>query len=221
MLKRVLKVFFRLARYRRLKKNGVVVDSTSVVDKKTTFEGFNKIYARVRVTDSRIGKATYIAEGSSVSYSVIGSFCSIGPDVRIGLGIHPVGWISTHPAFYSNAGQTTVHFSKGEHFTENKRVEIGCDVWIGAAALILDGVRIGHGAIVAAGSVVTKDVPPYAIVAGVPAKIIRMRFSEEVICELIEWRWWDLEMDAIGLLSTAFDANGRWVVNDLKKILPP
>ena len=110
-----------------------------------------------------------------MQYAVIGKLCSIGDNVRIGLGIHPTHLRSTHPAFYSPQGNWDIKPTIQEKITEYKKVYIGDDVWIGTNAMILDGVTIGSHAVIAAGAVVTKDVPEYAIVGGVPAKIIKYR----------------------------------------------
>ena len=109
---------------------------------------------------------------------------SVAYGVRIGLPEHPVNMVSTSPKIYRNIKLKDI---KDVYFPPI----IGNDVWIGANAIILQGVTIGDGAIIAAGAVVTKDVPPYAIVGGVPAKVIKYRFSDDVILKLLEIKWWD------------------------------
>jgi acetyltransferase-like isoleucine patch superfamily enzyme len=99
--------------------------------------------------------------------------------------------VTTHPAFFSTRGQSTVVFADKNYFVETDRITIGNDVWIGINAIIKDGITIGNGAIVGAGAVVVKDVEPYSIVGGVPAKLIRFRFAKEEINFLEEMRWWD------------------------------
>lgn len=124
----------------------------------------------------------------------IGKFCSIGPDVRILLaGEHGTEAVSTYPFNYMfNAGRFLAREvgSKGD-------VNIGNDVWIGEGALVLSGVRIGDGAVVAARAVVTKNVPAYAVVGGVPARVIRMRFSPEIVAALLRISWWDWPVERI------------------------
>lgn len=169
------------------------------------FSANNHIYRRAFLRSVSLGRMTYVGEVSRLGYTDIGAFSSIGPNVLIGgLGCHPVDRLSTHPAFYSARLQAGETFSKGGIIEELPRVKIGSDVWIGAGSIILDGINIGDGAIVAAGAVVTKDVPPYAIVGGVPARIIRYRFDEETIDALLEWRWWDMDNQQLQSLAPGF-----------------
>lgn len=141
----------------------------------------------------------------SESRVIIGNFCSISPGVEIIVGgIHPSDWVSTYP-FRVNWGLPEA-FQDGMPATKGD-VRIGCDVWIGTEAMILSGVEVGHGAIIAARSVVTRDVRPYSIVAGVPAREIALRHSEEAIAELLRIAWWDWDDDeilaAVPLLSSS------------------
>jgi acetyltransferase-like isoleucine patch superfamily enzyme len=150
---------------------------------------------RVNISDF-----SYASNGSMLSNVEIGKFCSIGPKVQIGLGPHPSRiFVSTYPAFYScdNSGCLS-ELRKNKIFDDSvPRTRIGNDVWIGSSAIIPGGIQIGTGAIVAAGSVVVKDVPPYAIVGGNPAKIIRHRFTEEQIQLLLKSAWWDWPIEKI------------------------
>lgn len=122
---------------------------------------------------------------SRVANADVGAFCGIGPNVRIGPGLHPTRWVSTHPVLYSNAMQSGIAFCESRKFEDNRPIIIGRDVWIGANALVLDGVSVGHGAVIAAGAVITKDVPPYAIVGGVPGKVLKMPFDSDTIDQLL------------------------------------
>ena len=141
--------------------------------------------------DLIIGRYTYISTHATMSMVSVGRFCSIGPQFMCGLGDHPTDFASTSPIFFSLARQCGFSFAEQNLFEERKRIDIGHDVWIGARVFIRDGVRIGNGAIIAAGAVVVKDVPPYAIVGGVTAKLIRYRFPDEIIAELLKLQWWE------------------------------
>jgi acetyltransferase-like isoleucine patch superfamily enzyme len=133
----------------------------------------------------------------------IGRYCSFGEQVQIGRHPHPMHWMSTSPFFYGNyKGILDMELPKGielghqdfKHKTRHgfaKLTTIGNDVWIGHGAFILPGVNIGHGAVIAAMSVVTKDVPPYAVVAGSPARIKKFRFPDEQIEGLLKSEWWE------------------------------
>lgn len=172
------------------------------------------------VVCSNVGRFTYITEGARVTNCKIGSFCSIGPRLRVGFGLHPTShYVSTSPLFYSNDNPFgDIRFAKS-NFQEHKFcdsgnkffVEIGNDVWIGSDVKIMDGVVIGHGAIIGAGAVVTKSVPEYAIVAGVPAKTIRYRFSPREIEFLLSMKWWDQSDSSLSKYASAFNSIVRFM----------
>jgi acetyltransferase-like isoleucine patch superfamily enzyme len=120
---------------------------------------------------------------------VIGKYCSLAPNIEIITGgIHPLNWVSTYP--FRISWNKTGKYEDGMPYS-NGDIIIGNDVWIGTGVTILSGVKIGHGAVIAAGSVIVKDVDPYAVVGGVPGKIIRYRFDEIQINKLLELKWWD------------------------------
>jgi acetyltransferase-like isoleucine patch superfamily enzyme len=120
----------------------------------------------------------------------IGSFASVGPRALLGCGDHPVDLPSTAPLFYSTRRQCGTTFAPADRVIERRAITLGHDTWLGAATFVRDGVAIGDGAIVAAGAVVAADVPPYAIVGGVPAKLIRFRFPADAIARLLTVQWW-------------------------------
>lgn len=183
------------------------------------FSSHNHIYRRAYLRNTTLGRMTYVAEVSRIGFADIGAFGSIGPNVLLGgLGSHPVDRLSTHPAFYSARLQAGDTFSQIDIIEELPRVSVGNDVWIGAGSIVLDGVSIGDGAIIAAGAVVNKDVPPYAIVGGVPARIIRYRFDEETIDALLEWRWWELDNNQLQTLAPGF-MNRDWHVEDVHAMM--
>lgn len=142
--------------------------------------------------DLDIGKGSYggliIRKFDQTTQFKMGKYCSLASDVQIMLGgEHRPDWVTTYPFNVRDDRHSEIRghpASKGD-------VIIGNDVWIGTEAIIMSGVSIGDGAVVAARSVVTKDVPPYAIVGGNPAKMIKKRFEESVIKQLSEIRWWD------------------------------
>jgi len=132
----------------------------------------------------------------------IGAFCSIAPGVLfLCQGDHPTNTASTFP-FQSRTFRTK---SNLEYLTSKGPIVVGNDVWIGSRAIVLSGVTIGHGAVIAAGSVVIKDVEPYTLVGGNPAKPIKRRFSDETVAALLEIRWWDWPIAQIKKERAAFD----------------
>jgi len=158
---------------------------------KTTFEGFNVIFKDVVISSSSLGAHTYVQKKSTIFNAQIGRFCSIASQVSIAPGIHKTDGVSCHTSFYQKSTPLLKVYSTEDSFRTFSKVVIGNDVWIGERAIIMDGVNIGQGAIVAAGAVVTKDVVPYAIVGGVPAKLIKFRFSDKVIEDLLKSKWWN------------------------------
>lgn len=136
-------------------------------------------------------KYSYVARNSLIQNASIGAFCSISEGCNIGMPSHPTNLVSTSPVFLSGRNYLKKNFSSVA-YEDCPLTTIGNDVWIGAHAQIKSGITIGTGSIVAAGAVVTKDVPPYAIVGGVPAKIIRYRFPEETVEKLLKSEWWKL-----------------------------
>ena len=149
-----------------------------------------------------LGDYSYISGPRSyVEDAQIGKYCSIARQTTIGVSGHNYEWVTTSPVIVST------HYGfveKNCMEPQRERPVIGNDVWIGMNATIMRGVKIGDGAIVAAGAVVTKDVAPYSIVGGNPAKHIKYRFSEEVIGKLLEIKWWDWDEEKIRENSAIF-----------------
>lgn len=159
---------------------------------------------------STIHRYSFCGYDCDVFFAEIGAFSSIANGVILGGARHPMEWVGMSPVFY--AGRDSVAKKFSEHpLPDPSRVYIGNDVWIGRSAIVLSGVRVGDGAVVGAGSVVTKDVPPYAIVAGNPAKIIRYRFDEAVINYLLAAKWWDFSDDRLHQLGGCFNDPEKFV----------
>jgi acetyltransferase-like isoleucine patch superfamily enzyme len=151
------------------------------------------IHPGICLSNAIIGDYTYVL--SSISNTTIGKFCSIAPSCRIGTRKHPSkNFVSTSPVFFSKNNGCQMTFVKENLFEECERIEIGNDVWVGTNSTILDGVKIGDGAIIGAGAVVTKNVDDYAIVGGVPAKLLRYRFEKQQIDFLKSFKWWDKDI---------------------------
>lgn len=168
------------------------------------FEGYNTI-GNGSVFSGKIGFGSYVSFHSSV-FADVGRYTCIGPNVRTVSGTHPTqNWVSVHPCFFSTEKQSGFTFVDENYFNEKTEIpKIGNDVWISDGAMILGGVTIGDGAIIAAGAVVTKNVPPYAIVGGVPSKVIRYRFSDEQINMLLRDSWWNKDISWLREHTDAF-----------------
>jgi virginiamycin A acetyltransferase len=158
----------------------------------------------------KIGDHSYVNRGTIVASGTIGRFCSVGYYCQIGMHEHPAGFASTSPSTYRRQNL----FGKPCAWDELSRPPlIGNDVWIGSMAQILQGVVVGDGAIVAAGAVVTKAVPPYAIVGGIPAKLLRYRFDQSRIDALLRLQWWDMSDDDLQKLHEMFGTSA-WNIPD-------
>lgn len=188
-----------------LKKKGLLkLGKNSYIDKLCRFEGVNFVRTQSSLLNVSLGYATYIGNRCVFVNAKIGRYCSIGDEVRIVRGQHPSKtFVSTHPAFFST--KSNLSYVNEDRFEEFKFVDeekywsliIENDVWIGTGVKLLEGIRIGNGAIVASGAVVTKDVLPYTVVGGVPAKVISKRFDDNIINKLLNFKWWDKPHDWI------------------------
>jgi acetyltransferase-like isoleucine patch superfamily enzyme len=153
-----------------------------------------KIYPYAKVNQSKIGSYTYIGVSTIVFKATIGKFCSIGQNCNIGIGSHPIHFVSTSPVFYSTRNQLHTTFVDEDSYSQEEEflpVIIGNDVWIGNNVTIKGNIHIGDGAVIGNGAIVTKNIPSYAVYAGVPAKLIRFRFSDEIIDFLLKIKWWE------------------------------
>jgi acetyltransferase-like isoleucine patch superfamily enzyme len=176
----------------------VIIDKGCCINDRSIIHPNVHLLDNCIVNNSVIDSYTYLGKSCLVQNTRIGKYCSIANEVMIGLGNHPLNLLSTSPLFYRWENPLNIKLIKDDlDIIEYKPITIGNDVWIGARSIIMDGISIGHGAVIAANSVVTKDIPPYAIVAGVPSKIIKYRFEEKEIAELIESKWWEKRLQDI------------------------
>lgn len=175
-----------------------------------------KVYRFAKLDNSIIGDYTYIGPSARIIHAKIGKFCSISGDTCIGMGSHPLDYLSTSPIFFSKNNSIGIAWVDSMSYKEYQEITIGNDVWIGARAMVLGGVKIGDGAVIAAGAVVTRDVPPYAVVGGVPAKVIKFRFDEPEISRLEKLKWWNLPDSALKLNISLFQNEA--ILADLKQL---
>lgn len=152
----------------------------------------SKVESGSHVVDSTFGRHSFCGYDCELICVDVGAFSSIANNVKIGGGEHPMAWVGMSPVFYEGRDSVKAKFSTHER-PPIERTQVGHDVWIGEGVIIRQGVTIGNGAVVGMGSVVTRDVADYAVVAGSPARILRKRFDEDVIAELLEIQWWNLD----------------------------
>lgn len=158
--------------------------------KNSSIDRTAKIYEKCEINKLKLGRYSYISKNTLITDAEIGAFCSIGGNCNIGGGIHPIYMVSTSPVFLSGKSAVGTNFASIS-YNPSETVVIGNDVWVGSHVYIKAGIHIGSGAIIGAHAVVTHDVAPYSVVAGVPAKEIRKRFDEKTIEKLLELQWWD------------------------------
>ena len=152
-----------------------------------------KINTGCSVYGSTVGRYSYMGYDCEVINTDMGSFCSLASGIHIGLAEHPTSWISTSPVFQDVRNSSVKKKFARIPMPESRRTTIDHDVWIGTNAIIKKGVHVGTGAVIASGAVVTKDVEPYAIVGGCPAKLIRYRFDRDTIEKLLNSKWWEMD----------------------------
>lgn len=212
MIKRYLKFLYTRI---QLKKKSVYISILSY-SQNSVYEGKNNIARFTKLKGVKLGFGTYVGANVDFENAKIGKYCSIGNNIKIHRGQHPTkDFISTHPAFYSpqnpslrktKLAYTKITTFKSERvYTKNgNSLEVGNDVWIGNDVRFMEGVTISDGAIIASNALVTKDIPPYAIAAGIPAKIIKHRFRADEIEYLTKLQWWDKEAEWLNKNSEYF-----------------
>lgn len=200
----VIRYFYLVLFYLKHKKvkvdHGCFIHPTVSIGK-NVYIGVNSSLYNVR-----IGSNTYCSRDCNLSNMIIGSYCSIGGWCKAGLGSHPTNTVATSPIFYSNLGILPAFCADRSYYQGFKTIIIQNNVLISANVTILDGVTIGEGAICAAGAVVNRDVLPYSIVGGVPAKLIKYRFDENIIDQLLKMKIFEkgddwLKMNLTGLVK--------------------
>ncbi|MFG1227861.1 LbetaH domain-containing protein [Xanthobacter wiegelii] len=169
-----------------------LIDPTAQV-RASTLGRYTEVGPRTKLLEVEMGDYSYVVNDSDIAYARIGKFCSIAAMTRLNPGNHPT-WRASQSHFLYRA---SAYFPGEEDETDffqwrrDQQLTMGHDVWIGHGAVVLAGRSIGTGAVVAAGAVVSKDVPAYAIVAGVPARLVKWRFPEEIAARLQAGGWWD------------------------------
>jgi len=172
------------------------------------------VYAGSQLVNVEVGRYCDIGYDNTIINVKIGSFCAFGKNIIIGGANHSVNWVSISTVFNSNKDDLNKKFSR-HSFSLESITKVGNDVWIGDNVIIKAGVTINNGAIVGIGSIVTKDIPPYEIWAGNPAKFIRKRFTENEIIELEKMQWWDWDDKKIDQYAPFF-TNPSALINKAK-----
>lgn len=177
------------------------------------------VYSGTDLIDSSVGRYTYIGYDCNINQAEIGCFCSFSDHIFIGGAEHPMDWVSSSAMFMNVTGSGTAkRFAKYDSDVF-KRTVIGHDVWIGHGVTVKGGVAVGTGAVIGSGAVVTKDVPPYAVVAGVPAKVIKYRFDTETVRQLLATEWWNLTDEELSQVGSYIKEPVLFIekVNDVRK----
>jgi len=163
----------------------------------------SKVESGSTVLRTRFNRHTFCGYDCTLIDCDVGAFCSIASKVTVGGSRHPMEYVSTSPVFLSHRDSVKAKYSRHSYLWR-AQTTIGHDVWIGENVLVKGGVNIGHGAVIGMGSVVTRDVAPYSIVAGNPARPIRMRFAPEIVEALLKMAWWDLPDQELRRLAADF-----------------
>lgn len=193
------------------------VSFLTMVDNKSVISPKAKLNRQVKAYQSNVGSYSYVGSKTELICADIGKFCSIAHKCYIGLGNHSINNISTSPIFTSSKNATGHSWSNTNAFHEFDRVTIGNDVWIGVEVIVMGGIKVGNGAIIGAGSIVTKNIPDYAVVVGVPAKIIKYRFEQPIIEKLMTIKWWNFPEDKLKRKLNLFQKE-QLSLDDLKKL---
>lgn len=184
-----------------------LIDPTARVTA-STLGRYTEVGARTKLLEVEMGDYSYVVNDADIAYAQIGRFCSIAAMTRLNPGNHPT-WRASQAHFTYRASA----YFEGEadeadffQWRREQNLTLGHDVWIGHGAVVLAGRSVGTGAVVAAGAVVAKDVPPYAIVAGVPARIVKWRFPQDIAVRLQRLAWWDWSHEKLRIALPDFRA---------------
>ncbi|MHC1727620.1 MAG: CatB-related O-acetyltransferase [Syntrophobacteraceae bacterium] len=170
--------------------------------KRVLFEDPIRLFGVIIGCNLSIGAFTYMRGGRIAALKSIGRFCSIAPGLTVGDGEHPTHYLSTHPFQYKGVGfgfcREWIDFQTStKSIKQLQPAAIGADVWIGANVTIMRGVNLGHGCVISPGSVVTRNVLPYEVVQGVPARNVRFRFGPEIVERLLKLKWWNYSLKSL------------------------
>lgn len=200
--------------------NSDIGDNTTLGDfsrvTNSSLSGYNRIDRNALVYYSTLDKYTYMGSNSVIMHSNIGKFCSISWGVTIGPANHDYKKISSHDFLYNDFYKIKPIDEKPVYDRFLNNTVIGNDVWIGTGVTVLNGVRIADGAVIGANTIVTKDVPSYAIYVGNPGRIIGYRFDKEIISELLSLKWWDLSHENLKNCFGAFKEDD--IASAIKKL---
>lgn len=182
-----------------------MIPKSAIVSPNAQLEAPVRLIGQVKVrADTKIGQFTFVNEFTTIfPLSTIGRYCSIGKGCQIGAPSHPTDRLSTSPVSFSLAE----HFPKADiqfnekPFSSYKATIIGSDVWVGSNSILLAGVTVGHGAVIGGGALVNKDLEPFGIYGGVPAKLIRYRFDETTRERVLATEWWTLPANEVAKLD--------------------
>jgi acetyltransferase-like isoleucine patch superfamily enzyme len=182
-----------------------LIYSGATLDQSSILGEYSVLFRNAVLINSNLGAYSYVQSESVICNAKIGRFCSIAGFVNIGLAKHPTNLVSISPVFYDNSQPLPKFFVDEKFLFESlPTTVIDADVWIGQGALIKAGVNVGVGAVIGAGAIVTKDVPPYTIVAGNPCRPIRLRFPEPIVRRLVDSQWWEFSETKLKKMAPFF-----------------
>ena len=170
------------------------IQGKAIVDSKIDYT--SKVESGSQIVRSEFGRYSFCGYDCQIINCTVGAFTSISNNVVIGGASHPMDWVSMSPVFYKGRDSVKKKFSNNIRKSDLRTI-VGNDVWIGESVLIKQGIKIGDGAVIGMGSIVTKDVEPYCVVAGNPAKVLKKRFNENIVELLISIKWWNFDDDKI------------------------